>query len=144
MLARHAGLLVEAFGEHKGCQEIRKHIAWYFKGYSVRSHVRLALAHVSTLAELDDLLGVVAEHEPDQVPDLDVLAGPRGRTSRLKRVALPQGWLDSRGSTRPSARRSSTRNCRSAGLTPYSVPPLASGPVDNSRSTRLVHNPALG
>ncbi|HRV66728.1 MAG TPA: tRNA dihydrouridine synthase DusB [Candidatus Nanopelagicales bacterium] len=97
VLARHAGLLVEAFGEHKGCQEIRKHIAWYFKGYSVRSHVRLALAHVSTLAELDDLLGVVAEHEPDQVPDLDVLAGPRGRTSRLKRVALPQGWLDSRG-----------------------------------------------
>jgi nifR3 family TIM-barrel protein len=96
VLARHAKLLVEAFGEHKGCQEIRKHIAWYFKGYSVRSHVRLELAHVSTLAELDDLLSIVVEHDPDQVPGEEVLSGPRGRTSRLKRVALPTGWLDSR------------------------------------------------
>lgn len=96
VLRRHAGLLVETFGEHKGCQEIRKHIAWYFKGYSVRQQLRLALAHVSTLAELDDLLGMVVEHDPDQVPPATVLEAPRGRTSRLKRVALPQGWLDSR------------------------------------------------
>lgn len=95
VLRRHAGLLVEAFGEHKGCQEIRKHIAWYFKGYAVRQHLRLALAHVSTLAELDDLLGMVG---PDQLPAPQVLAAPRGRTTRLKRVALPQGWLDSRTS----------------------------------------------
>lgn len=93
VLRRHAALLVETFGEHKGCQEIRKHIAWYFKGYAVRQQVRLALAHVSTLAELDDLLTMV---EPDQAAAPDVLGGPRGRTSRLKRVALPQGWLDSR------------------------------------------------
>lgn len=93
VLRRHAGLLVETFGEHKGCQEIRKHIAWYFKGYAVRQQVRLALAHVNTLAELDDLLSMVA---PDQQPAPDVLAAPRGRTSRLKRVALPEGWLDSR------------------------------------------------
>ncbi len=96
VLRRHAGLLVETFGEHKGCQEIRKHIAWYFKGYAVRQHLRLALAHVSTLAELDDLLDMVAQRDPEQVPPSDVLAAPRGRTSRLKRVALPQGWLDSR------------------------------------------------
>ena len=96
VLRRHAGLLVETFGEHKGCQEIRKHIAWYFKGYAVRQHLRLALAHVSTLAELDDLLDMVAQRDPEQVPPSDVLAAPRGRTSRLKRVALPEGWLDSR------------------------------------------------
>ncbi len=96
ILRRHAGLLVDTFGEHKGCQEIRKHIAWYFKGYSVRHHLRLDLAHVSTLAELDDLLGMVVDHNPDQVPSREVLEAPRGRTSRLKRVALPEGWLDSR------------------------------------------------
>lgn len=96
VLRRHAQLLVQTFGEHKGCQEIRKHIAWYFKGYSVRQQVRLALAHVSTLAELDDLLGLVAQADPDQIPPADVLRAPRGRTSRLKRVALPPGWLDSR------------------------------------------------
>lgn len=95
VLQRHAALLVDAFGEHKGCQEIRKHIAWYFKGYSVRHHLRLNMAHVQTLAELDDLLEVVAEHHPDQVPDAQILSAPRGRTSRLKRVALPPGWLDS-------------------------------------------------
>ena len=93
VLRRHAGLLVETFGEHKGCQEIRKHIAWYFKGYQVRQQVRLALAHVSTLAELDDLLSMV---NPDQVVDAAVVDAPRGRTSRLKRVALPDRWLDSR------------------------------------------------
>ena len=93
ILYRHATLLVATFGEHKGCQEIRKHIAWYFKGYRVRQHVRLALAHVSTLAELEDLLSMI---EPDQVPPAEVLAGPRGRTSRQKRVALPGGWLGSR------------------------------------------------
>ena len=96
VLRRHAGLLVETFGEHKGCQEIRKHIAWYFKGYAVRQHLRLELAHVSTLAELDDLLEMVAERDPEQVPPVEVLSAPRGRTSRLKRVALPEGWLDSR------------------------------------------------
>jgi nifR3 family TIM-barrel protein len=93
VLRRHAAALVETFGEHKGCQEIRKHIAWYFKGYAVRQQTRLALAHVTTLAELDDLLTMV---DPDQSPGVDVLAAPRGRTSRLKRVALPEGWLDSR------------------------------------------------
>ena len=96
VLRQHAGLLVETFGEHKGCQEIRKHIAWYFKGYAVRQHLRLELAHVSTLAELDDLLEMVAERDPEQVPPVEVLSAPRGRTSRLKRVALPEGWLDSR------------------------------------------------
>ncbi len=93
VLRRHAELLVAAFGEHKGCQEIRKHIAWYFKGYRVRQHVRLALAHVSTLSELDDLLTLV---DPDQYAAADVLAAARGRTSQLKRVAVPQDWLDSR------------------------------------------------
>ncbi len=96
VLREHAGLLVDTFGEHKGCQEIRKHIAWYFKGYAVRQHLRLELAHVSTLAELDDLLEMVAERDPEQVPPVEVLSAPRGRTSRLKRVALPEGWLDSR------------------------------------------------
>lgn len=96
VLRRHAGLLAETFGEHKGCQEIRKHIAWYFKGYPVPQQVRLRLAHVSSLAELDDLLAMVAGHEPGYVPTTELLAGPRGRTSRLKRVAVPEGWLDSR------------------------------------------------
>ena len=33
MIYRHAELLVETFGdETRGLREIRKHVAWYFKG----------------------------------------------------------------------------------------------------------------
>ena len=36
MIYRHAELLVETFGdETRGLREIRKHVAWYFKGYPV-------------------------------------------------------------------------------------------------------------
>jgi nifR3 family TIM-barrel protein len=89
---RHAILLVEAFGELTGCREIRKHVAWYFKGYSVRQFVRQALANVSTLDELDELL---AQVDPDQQADKTVMAAPRGRTGGERTPALPDGWLDS-------------------------------------------------
>ncbi len=47
MMRRHAELLVEAFGEDTGCVDLRKHIAWYLKGFAVGGEARLALAHVS-------------------------------------------------------------------------------------------------
>lgn len=89
---RHAVLLGEAFGEMTGCREIRKHVAWYFKGYSVRQHIRQALANVATIAELDDLL---AQIDPEQGPDEAVMSAPRGRTGGERPPALPEGWLDS-------------------------------------------------
>jgi nifR3 family TIM-barrel protein len=87
----HARRLVDAFGEHKGCQEIRKHIAWYLKGFSVAGPTRLALAHVSSLDELATLLAGVDQAQPFNT---DILGSPRGRTNHAKRVALPDGWLD--------------------------------------------------
>ncbi len=89
---RHAELLVEAFGERTGCCEIRKHVAWYFKGYAVRRHVRQDLANVTSLAQLDDLLGLI---DPQQEADAEVMAAPRGRTGGERAPALPDGWLDS-------------------------------------------------
>ena len=89
---RHAQLLVEAFGERTGCCEICKHVAWYFKGYAVRRHVRQDLANVTSLAELDELLGLI---DPDQEADAEVMAAPRGRTGGERSPALPEGWLDS-------------------------------------------------
>ncbi len=93
ILRRHAELLVEAFGEFKGCREIRKHIAWYLKGFAVRQHIRLALGHVASLAELDVLLAAI---DADQDANPAILGAPRGRTSPPRRPALPDGWLDSR------------------------------------------------
>ncbi len=89
---RHAELLVDAFGEFTGSREIRKHVAWYFKGYSVKRQVRLGLANVASLAELDDWL---AQIDPDQVADEQVMAAPRGRSGGERPPALPEGWLDS-------------------------------------------------
>lgn len=91
-LRRHAQLLVDDYGELKGCRDIRKHMAWYLKGFSVRQPVRLALGTAASLAELDSLL---AQIDPDQAFNAEVAEGPRGRTSGNRRPTLPDGWLDS-------------------------------------------------
>ena len=91
-LRRHAQLLVDDYGELKGCRDIRKHMAWYLKGFSVRQQVRQALGTVATLEELDDLL---AQIDADQEFNTEVGQGPRGRTSGNRRPSLPDGWLDS-------------------------------------------------
>ncbi len=93
VLRRHAVLLGEMYDdERKGCRDIRKHIAWYLKGFRVAQPIRAALGTVATLRELDDLLAGI---DPDQPYPSLVSAGPRGRTSGQRRVALPDGWLDS-------------------------------------------------
>ena len=57
---RHAELLTEFFdSEERGCRDIRKHVAWYFKGYPVGGELRATLATVESLAQLDDLLGTL-------------------------------------------------------------------------------------
>ena len=91
VMTRHAELLVAAFGESKGCIELRKHIAWYLKGFAVGGETRLALAHVESLSQLADLLGRI---DADQVLPTEIASAPRGRTNTAKRVALPEGWLD--------------------------------------------------
>jgi nifR3 family TIM-barrel protein len=91
-LRRHAQLLVNDYGEDKGCRDIRKHMAWYLKGFSVRQQVRQSLGTVGSLAQLDALLGQI---DADQSFNVEVGQGPRGRTSGNRRPTLPDGWLDS-------------------------------------------------
>jgi nifR3 family TIM-barrel protein len=93
VLRRHAELLVEMRGDERtGCRDIRKHMAWYWKGFRVAQPVRASLGTVASLSELDALLRRI---DPDQTYPSDVAAGPRGRTSAQKRVTLPDRWLDS-------------------------------------------------
>lgn len=93
VLRTHAELLVDMRGsEPTGCRDIRKHVAWYLKGFRVAQPVRAALGTVASLAELESLLAGI---DPDQPYPSLVAAGPRGRTSGQRRVALPDGWLDS-------------------------------------------------
>jgi nifR3 family TIM-barrel protein len=91
---RHAELLVEFFdSEERGCRDIRKHVAWYFKGYPVGGDLRASLATVDTLAHLDDLLATL---DWDQEYPGEAAEGQRGRAGSPKRPALPDGWLASR------------------------------------------------
>ena len=92
VMRRHAGLLVEVLGPDKGPRDFRKHIAWYLKGFRVGSRIRSALAMISNLDELDELL---AEIEPGQPYAAEVAHAPRGRTTGHRRPSLPEGWLDS-------------------------------------------------
>lgn len=93
-LRRHAELLVEFFpSEEHACRDIRKHIAWYFKGYAVGGELRSQMAQVTSLQHLDDLLGQLDWSMPYPGEDAE---GPRGRAGTPKRTALPDKWLDSR------------------------------------------------
>lgn len=88
---RHAELLVEYFeDEFRACRDFRKHVAWYLKGFSVRNPIRVALAQVSSLAELRDLLDQL---DGSQIFPTAIGEGPRGRTTTTRAVSLPEGWL---------------------------------------------------
>ena len=92
MVRRHGELLVELMGESRGCADLRKHMAWYFKGFPVGGELRRALGMVETPADLDVLLDRL---DPDESFPTAELGQPRGRQgSPRDRVALPEGWLD--------------------------------------------------
>ena len=93
MVRRHGELMAGLYGEQHGLTELRKHMAWYFKGFPVGGEVRRGLATVSSLAELDDNL---ARLDPDVGFPVGELASPRGRQGTPRdKVVLPYGWLDS-------------------------------------------------
>lgn len=91
---RHAELLVEFFDdEAKACRDIRKHVAWYFKGYAVGGELRARLAAVESLQHMDDLLG---ELDRDAPYPGEAAEGQRGRAGTPKKPSLPDRWLESR------------------------------------------------
>lgn len=93
-LLRHAQMLIPYFDgdERKAMQDIRKHVAWYFKGYAVGSQLRTQLVAVESMAQLEDLLGQL--DQTLSYPGADA-EGPRGRAGSPKKVHLPQDWLES-------------------------------------------------
>jgi len=91
---RHAELICEFFeSEERGCRDIRKHVAWYFKGYPVGGELRARMASAETLAELDELL---AQLDPEEPYPGEAAEGQRGRAGSPKVPSLPDRWLESR------------------------------------------------
>ncbi len=90
IMHRHGQLLSAHHGEDKGMREMRKHIAWYLRGFPAGADLRSALALVNSL---DDLQRLIDTLEPD-VPFPADGHGPRGRQGSPAAVQLPAGWLD--------------------------------------------------
>ena len=95
MVRRHAELLVEHFGDERhGLADLRKHMSWYFKGFSLGGELRQELGVVSSLSQLD---GLLAQIDPDEPFPRHELHSPRGRQgSPRTKVTMPYGWLTSR------------------------------------------------
>ena len=92
---RHAELLVEFFDdEERGCRDIRKHVAWYFKGYpGGRRHARCAGDRVEPRRDR-------SSSSPPSIATLRI-PGRRRRASAVARAppSVPrcrEGWLESR------------------------------------------------
>lgn len=77
----------------RACRDIRKHMAWYLKGYSIGQSARQALATVESLGQFDEITATLdqAQGYPGEPAE-----GPRGRAGSPRSVALPAGWLDGR------------------------------------------------
>ena len=90
---RHAELLVEYFeNQDHACRDIRKHVAWYFKGYPVGGEFRAKLAQVQSLDHMDEILSELDRSAPYPGEEAE---GPRGRLGGAKTTSLPERWLDS-------------------------------------------------
>jgi nifR3 family TIM-barrel protein len=91
VIRRHVDLLVEWNGNDTRLAPFRKHLAWYLKGYPVGSGLRQAAARIDTVEDVDELL---SDLDPD-APAPDGAAGfNRSHSNPLKRVALPDRWLE--------------------------------------------------
>ncbi|MFQ6173175.1 tRNA dihydrouridine synthase DusB [Oryzobacter sp. R7] len=94
-LRRHAEYLVDFYDgdEQRACRDIRKHIAWYLKGFPAGSTVRNRLALVDSLESIDALIATMDLSAP--WPG-EAAEGQRGRAGSPRVVALPENWLRSR------------------------------------------------
>ncbi len=91
---RHGEYLVDYYGnEERALRDLRKHMAWYLKGYAAGGTIRSELAMVMNLAQLRELLDRLDLSTPYPGKDAE---GQRGRAGNPKRTHLPEGWLDSR------------------------------------------------
>lgn len=90
VIERHGRLLAEHHGEDKGMRDLRKHVAWYLRGFPAGSDIRRRLALVHTLDELGALLAELPADAPFPADG----HGPRGRQGSPASVSLPHGWLD--------------------------------------------------
>ena len=84
-------ILVDYFeSEDRGCRDLRKHMAWYLKGFRVPSELRRQFGMIGSLAQFRSLLSDL----DDQPYPIEIGDKPRGRTSHGRPPTLPDRWLE--------------------------------------------------
>lgn len=98
VVERHAELLTEFYDgdEQMAVHDLRKHIAWYLKGFPVGGSTRRAFMECENL---EDVRTEIGKLDPDTRFPERVVDKPRGRVRFAKKVHLPYGWLESRETT---------------------------------------------
>ncbi len=91
LMREHAERLAEWAGEPMGMKAFRKHASWYLTGYPVGSELRQRAALVSSVADLDAVIGRL---DPAAEIRDNALRAARGHTNGPRPVHLPEGWLD--------------------------------------------------
>ncbi len=100
ILMYHANLSVEFAGnESRAMKEMRKHVSWYLRGFSVGGEQRQKLALVDSLSGLEQ--GLASLDLNQEFPEAG--KGRRGRKGSARKPHLPHGWLDSRYLTNEEA-----------------------------------------
>ena len=56
MMLRHLKMLVEYKGEYTAIREMRKHIAWYIKGFTNATEIRRKVNQIENLEELKEII----------------------------------------------------------------------------------------
>ncbi len=98
VMLRHAQLMCEFYDgdERQAVHDMRKHVAWYVKGFPVGGSVRRAFMECESL---DDMRKVVDTLDLSATLSERVVDKPRGRVRFARKVHLPYGWLESRTTT---------------------------------------------
>lgn len=93
-IMRHGALLTQFYGgdEKSAVHDLRKHIAWYLKGFPVGGRTRMAFMQADTLSQVRALLDTLDQDAPYPAA---IEGKPRGRVKSGARLHLPYGWLDS-------------------------------------------------
>jgi hypothetical protein len=93
IMIRHAGLLVDHFGEHMGVRLFRKHPPWYLKGFPAGPMIRDGLSNVSSVDEVVRWVGQLDSTiaYPEEANHM-----VRGHTHGPRPVRLPHNFLNTR------------------------------------------------
>ncbi len=104
IIMRHAELLTEFYDgdERMAVHDLRKHVAWYLKGFPVGGSTRRAFMECESLKDVREQVDAL---DPNIEYPERVVHQPRGRVRFAKKVHLPYGWLDSRTTTHEERER---------------------------------------